>query len=363
MLRNSILFTPVQLGARTIANRFMRSATWEKRADATTGHPTPELLSMITDLSVGETGLIVPGFVYPIFHAKAYPNQTSVEHWGRIAPWAATIDAIHKRGSTIIFQVCHGGSITDLTGPELEETILAFGAAAYKLRLAGADGVQIHAAHGFLYSRSLSPFANIRRDRWGGDFDNRLRLLAETAALIRAMCGRDFIVGVKLNASDCVDGGVTPDMCGRYLAAVEHILDFAEISCGVPPKTWASRCRILPELYRQKLPSVADIVEQRAIAGSGGVPYVEGYNLAFAKTIREMLPQLKLAVVGGLRKVEMMEAAVNSGVADLVAMSRPFIKQPHLVRDIRLGKISQVACNSCGMCTYYRDKGIHCYNW
>jgi 2,4-dienoyl-CoA reductase-like NADH-dependent reductase (Old Yellow Enzyme family) len=328
-----------------------------------TGHPTPELLQMITQLSVGETGLIVPGFVYPIFHAKAYPNQTSVEHWQRIAPWAPAIETIHKSGSAIIFQVCHGGSIVDLTEPELEETVLAFGAAAYKLRMAGADGVQIHAAHGFLYSRSLSPFANTRSDRWGGDFDNRVRLLAETTALIRAMCGRDFIVSVKLNASDCVDGGVTPEMCGRYLGRIAHLLDFAEISCGVPPKTWASRCQILPELYRQKLPAVADMVTKRAQAGSGGIPYVEGYNLGFAKRIRGMLPGLKLAVVGGLRKVEMMEEAVKSGVADLVSMARPFIRQPHLVRDLRLGKMKEVACNSCGMCIYYRDKGIHCYNW
>jgi 2,4-dienoyl-CoA reductase-like NADH-dependent reductase (Old Yellow Enzyme family) len=251
-----------------------------------------------------------------------------------------------------------------MTDEELLETVLSFGAAAYKLKLAGANGVQIHAAHGYLVSASLSPLLNHRRDSWGGSFEGRVRLFREIAMCIREQCGRDFIVGVKINGSDCVPGGVTPELAGAYLREVAPLLDFAEISCGIGPKSWAIRSRIdNEELYRSKLPRVADAVIETAYAKSGGVPYTEGYNLDAARIIRAIVPRLKLAVVGGMRSVKSMEAAVESGVAEIVSLSRPFLKQPHLVRDLREGKIKNIACGSCGMCTFYRDEGIKCHNW
>jgi 2,4-dienoyl-CoA reductase-like NADH-dependent reductase (Old Yellow Enzyme family) len=339
---------------------------------------------MIDELSVGQTGLIVPGYVYPIAHGKAAVKQTSAEYWRSISPWRPIIDNIHKNGSAIIFQICHGGAVCPpselqghtpigisawppgsraMTEEELIETVFSFGAAAYKLKLAGADGVQIHAAHGYLISASLSPLLNRRRDRWGGTFEGRLRLLRETAARIREQCGEDFIVGVKINGSDCAPGGVTPELSGAYLHEVAPLLDFAEISCGIGPKSWSIRSRIDEDLYRAKLPKVADAVIETAYAKSGAVPYAEGYNLDAAKVIHAMAPKLKLAVVGGMRSVKAMEAAVESGVADIVSLSRPFLKQPHLVRDLRAGRITDIVCSSCGMCTFYRDEGIRCHNW
>jgi hypothetical protein len=82
-----------------------------------------ELVSMVTCLCVGETGLDVPDFVSPIFHAEVCPNQPSVEHWARIAPWVA-VDAIHERGPVAVFQVYHGASIVDLTDSSSKRQVI-----------------------------------------------------------------------------------------------------------------------------------------------------------------------------------------------------------------------------------------------
>lgn len=306
-----------------------------------------------------------------------------MEHPCHAEAWRDTIAKIHSHGSKVIFQVGHGGvhctreytrgldvigispvlpGTREMTQLELEEVIEAFIRSARMLKAVGADGVQIHGAHGYLVSASLSPVMNRRQDRWGGSFENRLRLAYEITSGIRRAVGDDFLIGIKINGDDHVEGGVKPELCGRYLQCLP-MLDFAEISGGlVGHRSWGIRNRAPVEVIRRVVPE-AKREEVLARARATATPYMEGYNVASARIVHEICPKLPLAVVGGNRNFEAMERIVKEGTAALISMSRPFLREPMLVKDLREGKIEQIGCDSCGMCALYRDNGIKCQNW
>lgn len=385
--KNSILFTPVRIGNTVIPNRFMRSATYEGRSDEK-GYPKPSLLKMIKDLAYGEVGLIVPGFVYPMKSCQIVAGQTGMYTPSHAEAWKSTIDEIHeKTKSKIIFQICHGGdrSSYELTGtaPEVPTTtnsnsrqmtisdikrvVEAFIEASINLKKAGADGVQLHCAHGFLLSAFLSPHLNHRHDDYGGEPENRIRIVKEIAEGIRKANGPDFFISAKINAEDYYDdddydGGITPCVCSWYISQLPMI-DLFEISAGIGHKTYGTRIKYDRKLFNKMIqpPEAAIEAIKKAKAASSGVPFHEGYNIASVKKIRKLVPNAKLAVVGGLRKFDTIEKVVKSGIADIVSLSRPFLRQPNLVKKFKTTS-NESKCISCGLCTFGPTDGeIKCY--
>ena len=338
---------------------------------------------MMVDLAAGECGLIIPGYVYPAGTGKSAPCQAGMEYPCHAEAWRDAIDKIHAHGSKVVFQVGDGGvryvpglskafdfagispvlpGTREMTNLELEELVHAFIKSARMLKAVGADGVQVHGAHGYLVSAALSPVMNKRTDKWGGSFGNRLRLAYEIARGIRAETGDDFVIGIKINGDDCAEGGVKPELCGQYLRCLP-MLNFAEISGGlVGVKSWGIRSRAREELIRKVVPKdkQEEVLEKAKMTAT---PYTEGYNLNSARIVHKVCPSMPLAVVGGNRNFAAMEAMVTEGTASIISMSRPFLKQPSLVKDLREGRIQEVACDSCGLCTLYRDKGVMCHNW
>ena len=204
MRQSSPLFSSFQCGPMTLPNRFIRSATWEGLADSN-GFPAQELFNKMVQLAKGGCGLIVPGYCYTIQHGRANPTQTGMTSKEHAQIWKETIDEIHKNGSKIMFQLAHGGDKCNqndigqqpigcsglepgsraMTDAEICETIESFAKAAKYLKEAGADGVQLHAAHGYLLSQFLSPYLNRRTDKWGGVTENRTRIVFEIVNEIR----------------------------------------------------------------------------------------------------------------------------------------------------------------------------------
>lgn len=383
---SSSLFTPIKINQTIIRNRFMRSATYEALSDNETGLPSDKLKHMITKLSEGEVGLIVPGYVYPIYHGKAAKNQTSMCDYSQAETWKSVINSIHSNGSKIIFQVCHGGIMCNsddilghepigcspvstvngrsMTEGEIEETIDSFVRCAKNLRKIGSDGIQIHCAHGYLYSHFLSPTLNRRADKWGGSFENRIRIVYETAKEIRRAVGNDFIVSVKMNSCDYIENGVTPDLCAKYIRELRDFVDLFELSGGMRGGQ-IIRCKIDNDLIKRKI-NKNDLNDFLVFANNycSGVVYENGYHSQNARIVRKLVPgDVKLAVVGGNRKFNDMQKLIDDGIVDLASLSRPFLREPLLVKDIRTGKIDDIGCNSCGMCTMNRKNGIKCQNY
>ena len=309
----SILFTPQSIGDVLIKNRFIRSATWENLCSSD-GSPKPSLFSMMKELADGDVGLIIPGSVFPARDAACRKFQLAMTEREHAVVWKDTIEYLHKKGSRLFFQICDGRR-NELSNAEIEDVIEQFGRCAKLCELSGCDGIQLHAAHGYLLSRFLSPATNKRTDKWGGSEENRLRLVKEVITNIRKQT--NLPITMKINGHDCVDGGITPDLAGRIVHQLPEVAMF-EISCGMS--------------------------ETSAFAKT------EAYTAEYAKAIRKMNPKAVLASVGGNRNFPNMEKLILQRVVDFIGMSRPFVRQPMILRDYEDNLTMKSSCVSCNDC-------------
>jgi 2,4-dienoyl-CoA reductase-like NADH-dependent reductase (Old Yellow Enzyme family) len=359
MTPDSILFSPITVGGIEVPNRFCRSATQDYMAtDA--GEPTDRQVELYTRLAEGEVGLIISGHAFVQPSGKASPRQLAVYDDRFIPGLARIVEAVHRFPSRIFLQIAHSGRQTkerlcgcvpvspsalydpvskvmprELTEVEIRELVHDFVRAARRAREAGFDGVQLHVAHGYLLSSFLSPHTNRRTDAWGGPLENRARVVVEILRGIRKLPGARIPVIAKLNATDLLaEGGLTVEDSAKAAAIFEaEGLDGVEVSGGMAE---AGRGSIWPGIRR---------------------PEDEGYFVGAAASIKAAV-KIPVFGLGGIRTLEVAEKFVREGLVDLVSMSRPFIRDPYLVRDFRLGRLAMAECISCNKCN--NPRGIGC---
>ncbi len=376
----TVLFSPARIGPLEIPNRFIHSATYEHMAEAD-GTVTDALVKRYVTLAKGEVGLIITGHMNVHPAGKAAERQTGIYSDEMIPGLRRLTEAVHDEGGLIAFQLAHAGRQTnrhiagvrpmapssrgrdpvyfvkprEMTEQDVRETIEAFGAAAARAAEAGADGVQIHAAHGYLLSQFLSPYFNRRSDAWGGSEENRFRLLAEVCTAVRKNLPDTMSVTVKMNYNDFTpQPGITPDLAASYAKRLADLgIDGIEISCGTILYSFMNVCRgevPLKELT-DGLPFYLKPVGKLMMGRwSGKYGYQEPYNLPEARRIRQAAGDVTIAVVGGMRSVREMEQAVTTRAADFVSMCRPFIREPFLVKRFKEGKADRASCVSCNKC-------------
>ena len=387
----SIMFQPIQIGAVTLKNRFVHSATHEVMA-ADDGRVTDLLIKRYRNLAKGEVGLIIPGhmFVHPL--GNAHRRQIGIHTDAMIPGLKCLAGTVHENGSKIAFQLAHGGRqapkqligtkplapsnqgrdpVTmnkpqQMTEEMIEETIEAFASAAGRAAKAGADAVQIHAAHGFLVNEFLSPFFNKRRDKWGGSDENRFRFLSEIIKRIKARAPGDMAVLVKMNTIDYTPlKGITPQLAAVYAKWLTEIgVDAIELSCGTYYTFKGLRGDIpVPEMAAGVPLWMRPVAYVKLNYQKRGNTFAHAYNLEAAKRIKPEMGDTPLILVGGMRKLAQMAEIVESGHADLVSMSRPFIREPFLVKRFRQNKTSEAACISCNKCfaAMFNEIPIKCY--
>jgi 2,4-dienoyl-CoA reductase-like NADH-dependent reductase (Old Yellow Enzyme family) len=192
----------------------------------------------------------------------------------------------------------------------------------------GFTGVQLHAAHGYLFTQFLSPLANRRTDRWGGPLENRARLLLETIAAVRAAVGPDFPIGIKLNASDFQKGGFTNAECLRLVTWLNaSSLDLLELSGG--------------SLEQPKIVGFS-IKDEGEDAPRPSTVAREAYFVAFAGAARAVAT-MPVMVTGGFRTAAAMSDALEAGELDLVGIGRPFIVDPRIGAKLLSGDVERAA--------------------
>ncbi len=334
------------IGSMEIRNRFMRSATTSYHSDDR-GFVRDENIKLCKGLAEGGVGLIVKGHLYVMDSGRAHQGMAGISHDYHVPRLKELTDAVHEHGGKIVTQLNHGGynSIAEKAGPsyyraddwsaralsedELHEVVEAFGDAAERSLEAGFDGVQIHGAHGYLISQFLSKAANKREDNYGGSLENRMRLLVEVYDEIRSRVGKDVPVLLKMNSDDFSPDGFTVEESAEVAQAIcKRGLDAVEISGG-----GFGRKDGLYERARSDDPEV----EEAIFAGH-------------AMKIREATKPATMALVNGIRSLGCMQAIVDKGLADLVSMSRPFVREPDIVRKLEGGQ-AEVTCTSCGACS------------
>ena len=213
------------------------------------------------------------------------------------------------------------------------------GQAARRGLEAGFDAVELHGAHGYLLNQFVAPYTNRRADRYGGDVQNRARFVCEVYQRVRDEVGSKFPVLIKMNCEDFAPGGASLED-SIYLARrlAEMGIDAIEISGGTPAsgKLGANRTGI-------------------------GKMKDEGYFVPQAREIRKAV-DVPLILVGGLRSPQLMERILQEGTADYFSMSRPFIREPFLIKRWQGGDLTKARCISCNLCfrTSLDDTGLAC---
>ena len=356
------VFEQVSLGALCLRNRLVRSATNEAKA-GNDGAVTERLIEYLLELVRGQVGLLISGHASVSLEGQASRRQWGIYDDSLLPGLQRLTRAVHNESGVIVAQLAHAGrwgvgsgehaargpvagegtagrKVKAMTKADIDAVITAFARAARRARAAGFDGVQIHSAHGYLLSQFLSPWFNQRADHYGGSLENRARLLLQVYDAVREVVGDAYPVLVKINAEDFVAGGLS-----------------AEESLRV--------CRMLAEL------GVDAIEMSGGTFNTGGLSFArtgdrlsaetEGYYGEQARRYKEKI-KTPLILVGGFLRLATIEEVIQTGLADYIALSRPLICEPHLVRRWARGDHARAACVSCNQCfaTTLSKEGLFC---
>jgi 2,4-dienoyl-CoA reductase-like NADH-dependent reductase (Old Yellow Enzyme family) len=358
------LFEGTTINGLSLANRFVRSATWEGLADKH-GAVTSRLTEIMVELARGEVGLIITGYAFVSPDGQSSPRQLAVYDDRFLPKPRNMVRAVHAVGGKIALQVVHGGcaanpalSGLEPVGPsaikkdgkpicrmlsqwEIASVVSAFARAADLAKQAGFDAVQIHAAHGFLLSQFLSPALNKRTDEYGGDPENWARLPLEVVRSVRETVGPGYPVLIKMNSEDFLPGGMSSAEAVEVSGWLEKAsIDAIEFSGGT-------------------MNSPKEFVPVRS--GSLKTPEEEVYYRQAARLYKQKVT-VPLILVGGIRSYEVAEELVRDGMADYISLSRPLICEPDLVKRWREGDRRKSECLSDNACfaPALNGTGLYC---
>lgn len=324
MNANTALFKPLDLPCGiTLKNRIVKSAMSDSLGDGT-GHPTDAQNCLYRRWVNGGVGASIIGEVQVSPDYAEKPGNLVLNDTTDLDRFRKLARAGCKNGAGLWLQLGHAGALSyrptsmpkgpsalDLPGlscaaltlDEIREIPVRFAETARLARQAGFGGVQIHAAHGFLLSQFLCPLFNKRSDDYGGSIANRMRLLLETVGAVRAAVGDGFVVAIKQNATDQLDGGLNEDDALAVIKALDQSkIDLIDISGGT---------------YFPGAKAASD--------GTGRGPYF----MDFAKRARKITSK-PLMLTGGFKTRAQAESAIESGVIDVVGLARALVIEPAL---------------------------------
>ena len=329
-----------------IKNRIFKSAMSEALGTVYQ-NPSESLVTLYKTWAEGGAGIVMTGNVMIDRNALGEPNNVALEDERDLKMLMKWAKAGTENGTHLWMQLNHPGkqspkmiskepvapSAVPLTGglkrffnqphalqvSEIEDLINRFGEAARIAKKAGFTGVQIHAAHGYLFNQFLSPYHNQRTDEWGGTLANRMRFLEESYKEIRKQVGRSFPIGIKLNSADFQKGGFTEDDSMEVLQKMSELgIDLIEISGGN---------------YENPIMMGVDVKETTKKR--------EAYFIDYAKKAQELITT-PIVVTGGFRTQKGMEEAIANGEIDMVGIARPFALVPDLANRIFNGSYETV---------------------
>lgn len=336
------------IGSMTLKNRFVRSAIGDY---AVNGHLNEEVYKLYEDLAKGGVGTIITGFSLVDESEKSAPTFSMYDD-KFIDEYKKLTDRVHKHGANIILQLVYLGSypMGDITGQtvlgpsavanlasgvipkemsitEIKDIQQKFANAALRAKKAGFDGVEIHGAHGFLLSQFMTPYYNQRTDIYGGNTENRARMLLETYSAVREKVGEEFPIAIKIQCYEGFEGGVEFEDC-RYLCKELSTVGINAIDISGGWHTLSKKDTYFKE-------------EASQIAKDNNIPVI---------------------VTGGNRNFDQMENLLNDTDISYFGLARPFICEPDLVNNYKNKKSIKVKCVSCNGCANPNNVGKCIFN-
>jgi len=409
------VLAPLVMRNLTLKNRVLRSSI-SGRFDHEDGTPTQTRLNWETLTAEGGVGGIITSYVPVLMSGRIIAGYATIHEDRLIEPWSAIARAVQHHGSRMIMQLSHSGRQMDVPGvqnlhrstlsatnrpeslhgfptramtlAEIEHMVHAFARAAWRAREAGMDGVELHAANGYLFSQFLSSGINDRRDRYGGSLFNRARFLLDVIGAIRAEVGPGFHLQVKLSAIDLND--VIPgEKPGNTLDETIQVARWAEasgadalhVSIGSlfphplnPPgdfafntiaSTYDAMLSSGEHTFRNYLffryPTLRPVFALLWNRMKRGRP-VEGVSAAEALAIKRAVG-IPVISTGGWQTRSVIDAGIEGGHFDAVAIARGLIANPDLVRHWEAGlEVPPRPCTHCNKCLLNAPKNpLGCY--
>jgi len=337
------LFSPVTVGERTLRNRIALTATLTNYG---AGHRvTDRWIDFLAERAKGGCGMIVTEVIAVDPAALAQGAIVTGYEAENEDGFERAAAAVEGEGACLVAQLWHPGrqqlwapvrspkGISDqpdayswtvphvMTTDELRHLVDAYVSAARRLKRCGFGGIELHGAHGYLITQILSP-ANRRTDAYGGSLDNRLRFVAEISDAIRATCGKDFVIGLKMPGDEGVAGGIDPDEAARITAALARhgALDYFAYSQGNFSNSLENH---VPDMHFARAPF-----------------------LDVAKKIRPAAGGKPVMALGRVAMPEEAEAALAAGAGDLVGMTRALIADADWPNKARAGRAAEIRPSS-----------------
>lgn len=344
------LFSQGKIGTLNLKNRIVMPPMGTNLAGPI-GEVTDHLIAYYEERAKGGTGLIIVEFTSIDYEfGKGFINQLRIDQDRFIPGIHRLANAVHKYGAKMFVQIHHAGRqassnliegkqivapspVTcamigeeprELTTAEVKELVTKFVSAAERCKRAGVDGVEVHAAHGYLINQFLSPYTNLRTDEYGGSFENRMRFIEEIIDGIKETCGPAYPVTVRLSADEFVDGGIDLELAKEISRYLEKLgVDGLHISGG-------------------NYDSLDKVIESAL--------YQQGWRVYLAEAIKKEV-SIPVITVGVIREPEFAEAILTEGKADFIAIGRGHIADPEWARKTLEGREAEIRrCISCLHC-------------
>lgn len=383
------VFEPFQLAGITFPNRIIRSATYEGMSE-TNGMPTDLLVKKYTALAQGGVGGIITGFIGINEQGRSGSNMSLLNSKEHIEAYQKVTKKMHELGTPIIAQLNHSGGqakkketgmtviapskISDykakeMSNTEILEVIKAFVQGIRNAKEAGFDGVQIHLAHGYLLSEFVSPRMNRRTDEWGGNTENRFRIVKTIFENARKEVG-NFPIIVKINGMETLKNGMTIRESVKIALLLEKAgCDGIEVSNGTIKAGLATMRGNVPwemivaqNEQLNKMPGFVKSMIGTIAEKTYPQPQPKNlYNLDAATAIKKAV-NIPVIVVGGITNMDDIDAIINQNKSDLVSLCRPFILESDLVNKFKSGQQTHSKCIQCNFCIVGIEKGpLRCY--
>ncbi len=353
------LLQPGQIGCMRLKNRVVMPAMGVSMAQPG-GEANEHIIRYYEERAKGGVGLIITEITrVEETYGTAVPNQLAATESKHIPHLERLAERIHKYGTKILLQLQHPGrenhsdmiggrqivapsavmcKVTNemprpLTTEECQALVKDFIKGAVIAQKAGFDGVEIHAAHGYLLNEFLSPYTNKRTDRYGGSFANRIRILEEIITGVRYMCGPNFVISVRISADEFVEGGLKLEDSVKIARTLESFgIDVINVSSGIyETSTTIIEPGSFPQAWRKHL----------------------------GATIRKNV-NIPVITANNLKDPDVAEAILEEGVCDFVALGRGSLADPEFVKKTKEGRPEEInKCIGCLFCFASLSNGGH----
>ncbi|MDF2543142.1 MAG: dehydrogenase [Herbinix sp.] len=359
------LFNATSIGGMKMKNRFFKAASWEALA-TTEGHMTDELFKIYEDLASGGVGTILTGYAFITKGEQPNPGMMGIYEDSFIEEYKKLTDLVHSYNTNIIMQIVYGGSMTtmdpisekiwgpsaienertgitpiEITKEDIKELKKAYADAAHRVKQAGFDGVELHAAHGYLLSQFLCPYYNQRTDEYGGSIENRARIIVEIVQEMKRVNGYDYPVLIKINSEDFMENGLTSDESIYVSKMLEEAgVDAIEVSGGNESSTMVRENNLGP-------------ARKKVAMGKVKESYFSDHGKILAETVN-----IPVILTGGNRHYNAMTELLNTSEISYFAIGRPLICEPDLIHSWSQDETMKPRCVSCNGC--YKTHGKRC---